>query len=189
MTSRRLLIWLPLLLVLLLAAAFAIALDRPDAGSEIARADAGLIDLPLPVFDITGSDAPALTGLANTDIQVGPSGLALVNFYASWCAPCRIEHPYLMRLARDGEVALYGIAYRDKPEDSARYLSEFGNPFIRTGLDPKGEASLGFGITGVPETFVIDANRRIRFRLQGPVTAVQFEVLRGVFDQLTAEAG
>ena len=185
MTGKRLLIWLPLLFVLLLAAAFAIALNRPD--SAPATAEPALLDQPLPQFNTAGDEtADFLTGLAHDDITPGPSGLALVNFYASWCAPCRIEHPYLLRLARDGQVAVYGIAYRDKVADTAGYLEEFGNPFAMTGLDPKGEAALAFGITGVPETFVIDADGRIRFRIQGPISATQFDTLQEVFERLQA---
>lgn len=95
--------------------------------------------------------------------------LKLVNFWASWCAPCRIEHPNLSALAAEG-VPVYGVNYKDRPEAATGFLAELGNPYLGTGADPKGRTGLEWGVYGVPETFVVDGGGRILFRFAGPVT-------------------
>jgi cytochrome c biogenesis protein CcmG/thiol:disulfide interchange protein DsbE len=103
----------------------------------------------------------------------------LVNFFASWCAPCRVEHPILMRLAAQDHVALYGIDYKDRPEDAKRILAQLGDPYHAVGLDPDGTTGIDFGVYGVPETYVIDKTGQIRKRFVGPLTeqALQQELL------------
>ncbi len=93
----------------------------------------------------------------------------LINLYASWCAPCRMEHPLLMRLAADGAPIL-GVAYKDRPEDARGFLAELGDPFVASGLDPDGAFGLELGVAGVPETFVIGADGRIAAVHRGPLT-------------------
>ena len=194
MIARRLFVWLPLVLALVLAVVFVIALNRPNQAPTIATMAVDLTNLPVPAFALDGAPdalphAGEVTGLTDQDVAVGENGLALVNFFASWCAPCRIEHPFLMRLAREGEVALYGIAYRDTAERASEYLVDAGNPFRQVGLDPDGDAALGFGITGMPETFLIDADGRIRLRIQGPVSGPQFDQLLETIALLEQETG
>ena len=122
--------------------------------------------LPSPLI---GRQPPAFAvkGLASTDIR----GPALVNLFASWCAPCRAEHPILMRLAKEEGLRIYGIAYKDKPKDAARFLAELGNPFVRVGHDPDGRAAIEWGVTGVPETFAINRAGIVAFKHAGPLTA------------------
>ena len=91
----------------------------------------------------------------------------LVNFFASWCVPCRVEHPQIAELAT--QVPVYGIDHKDKPEDAARFLDELGDPYAAIGADP-GRTGIDWGITGVPETFVIDAEGTVAFRYAGPIT-------------------
>ena len=86
----------------------------------------------------------------------------MINFFASWCVPCRVEHPVLMRLAQQDHMPLYGIAYKDKPADSSRLLANFGDPYRQVGVDRTGGSALNFGVYGVPETYVIDSNGVIR---------------------------
>src|SRR5262249_30811271 len=93
----------------------------------------------------------------------------LVNFFASWCAPCRVEHATLAGLAASG-VPIYGIAYKDKPENAQRFLGELGDPYQRLGLDLDGRVAIDFGVYRVPETFILDQTGRIRFRYPGAVT-------------------
>jgi cytochrome c biogenesis protein CcmG/thiol:disulfide interchange protein DsbE len=102
-----------------------------------------------------------------------------VNFFASWCVPCRVEHPILMRLAAEEHVALYGIDYKDRPEDARRILAQLGDPYRAIGLDPDGITGINFGVYGVPETYVIDKTGQIRKRFVGPLTgeALQQELL------------
>jgi cytochrome c biogenesis protein CcmG/thiol:disulfide interchange protein DsbE len=95
----------------------------------------------------------------------------VINFFASWCVPCRVEHPVLMRLAEQNHLPLYGIAYKDKPADSTRLLATFGDPYRQVGIDQDGRVGLNFGVYGVPETYVIDSSGVIRRRFVGPLTA------------------
>lgn len=93
----------------------------------------------------------------------------LVNFFASWCVPCRAEHDNLMALAREYGVAIVGVAYKDRHTDALEFLDELGDPFARTVLDRNGRLAIDFGVTGVPETFVVDAKGIITYRHWGPV--------------------
>ena len=93
----------------------------------------------------------------------------LVNYWASWCAPCRVEHPHLTRLAEEG-VSIYGINYKDSPENALSFLSELGDPYLGIGVDASGRVALDWGLYGVPETYVIDGRGRIVLRHAGPVT-------------------
>ncbi len=95
--------------------------------------------------------------------------MKLVNFWASWCGPCRAEHPSLARLAAEG-VPIYGINYKDEPEKALGFLGELGNPYAGIGADPAGRTAIDWGLYGVPETFVIDGEGRILLRFAGPIT-------------------
>ncbi len=91
----------------------------------------------------------------------------VVNFWASWCVPCIVEHPQLMRLKRDG-VPVFGINYKDKPADAAAFLARHGDPFARLGRDEPGRVAIDWGVYGVPETYLIDRQGIIRWRYAGP---------------------
>jgi DsbE subfamily thiol:disulfide oxidoreductase len=95
--------------------------------------------------------------------------VTLVNFFASWCVPCRAEHPMLGELANAG-VVVVGINYKDKPGNAKAFLGELGNPYRVVAMDRDGRAGADFGVYGVPETYLIDKNGVIRFRLAGPLT-------------------
>lgn len=126
-----------------------------------------LIDKPVPRFSI-----PSLTpgGPAMDDrLLSSAGGPILVNVFASWCAPCRIEHAELMRLAAKG-VPIYGINYKDRPAAGRAYLQQTGNPYRATGADLDGRVAMEWGVYGVPETFVIDGHGRIIFKHVGPLT-------------------
>jgi cytochrome c biogenesis protein CcmG/thiol:disulfide interchange protein DsbE len=97
-------------------------------------------------------------------------GVTLVNFFASWCAPCREEQPALMALARQPGVILDGIAYKDKPVDSRNFLARIGNPYRRVAVDRDGTTAINFGVYGVPETYVVDGTGHIRYRHVGPLS-------------------
>jgi cytochrome c biogenesis protein CcmG/thiol:disulfide interchange protein DsbE len=112
-------------------------------------------------------------GFSGDDLRQGH--VTVVNVFASWCAPCRQEHPSLMSLARDGQlresgVRLAGLAYKDDPENSRRFLLEGGNPFERIGVDRAGRVAIDFGVYGVPETFVIRGDGTIAYKFVGPLT-------------------
>ena len=159
---RRLLFVLPLLLVAVIGLGLGYGLTR-DA-SELPSV---LIDQPMPGFDLAALDGVETPGFATRDLG---GEVALVNVFASWCAPCRVEHPVLTRLAETRGIPLYGINYKDEATDAAGWLAELGNPYRRIGVDPEGRTGIELGLTGVPETYVVDAEGRIRYRHAGPIT-------------------
>ena len=159
----RLLYLVPLLLFLVLAEYFFVSL-RP--GHDVQELPSAMIEKPAPQFDLAslGNDKP----LTLDELKGRP---VVINFFASWCVPCRIEHPVLMRLSEQDHLPLYGIAYKDKPADSANLLATFGDPYRQVGIDGDGRTGLDFGVYGVPETYVLDSAGRIRKRFVGPLTA------------------
>ena len=159
---RRLLYLLPIVLFAAVAGYFALALS---SGRDPQLLPSVMIDKPAPEFALAGLDNGAGLKLDALKGQV-----VLVNFFASWCEPCRDEHAVLMRLAKDGNVALYGIAYKDKPADTTRFLKQLGDPYRSIGLDETGRTAIDFGVYGVPETYVIDKEGRIRLRHVGPLS-------------------
>jgi len=123
-----------------------------------------------------GQEAPAIEIVALggapmfDDAAMRDGTVKLVNFWASWCAPCRIEHPNLEALAAQG-ITLYGVNYKDKPENAIRFLEDVGNPYTAIGADSKGRMALNWGVYGVPETYIIDGDGVIVLRFAGPITA------------------
>jgi cytochrome c biogenesis protein CcmG, thiol:disulfide interchange protein DsbE len=160
---KRIFFILPLALFAVLVGYFMISL-RP--GHDIHELPSAMIEKPAPAFDIPGLNQGQPLTLAGLKGHV-----VVVNFFASWCVPCRIEHPLLLRLAQQDHLPLYGIAYKDKPADINRLLTTFGDPYRHIGMDQEGRVGLDFGVYGVPETYVIDANGIIRKRFVGPLTS------------------
>jgi cytochrome c biogenesis protein CcmG/thiol:disulfide interchange protein DsbE len=158
---RRLVFLAPLALFLGLAAWFGAALL---SGRDPRELPSALIDRPAPAFDL----ASLADGRLSSESLRGQ--VTVVNFFASWCAPCRVEHPVLLRLARQEKIRVIGIAYKDRPEDSRRFLAELGDPYLATGIDRDGRTGIDFGLYGVPETYVIDKAGHIRKRIVGPVS-------------------
>lgn len=122
-----------------------------------------------------GRAAPQLDLVALADLppveaaMLTAPGVKLVNFWASWCAPCRVEHPTLQALADEG-VPIYGVNYKDDPGNAQDFLAELGNPYVGTSADPQGRTARDWGVYGVPETFVIDGDGKVVLRFAGPVT-------------------
>ena len=167
--SRRInpLLALPPLLFLLFAAVAYFGLRRENA-EELPSA---LIGKPAPSLAALQpfGDAPP-----PTNAELTAPGVKLVNFWASWCAPCRAEHPVLREIGATG-IPILGINYKDQPENAAKFLAELGDPFTRIGADGTGRAALDWGIYGVPETFVVGADGTILLRYPGPLTREVFE--------------
>ena len=140
---------------------------------------------------LLGQPAAAVEVSALGDLPAfGQSDLAdgrvkIVNFWASWCAPCRAEHPNLMRLKAEG-LPIYGVNYKDKPEAATAFLQELGNPFERIGADATGRMGINWGLYGVPETFVIDGTGKVLLRFPGPLTE---RVLQDTIRPALAAAG
>jgi cytochrome c biogenesis protein CcmG/thiol:disulfide interchange protein DsbE len=164
---RRVLFLVPVALFAIVAGYFAYSL-RPDHDPR--RLPSALLNRPAPDFSLPRLGVEGM--LTNADLA---GQVTVINVFASWCAPCRIEHPVLTRLARDRAVRLIGIAYKDKPEDSTRFLAELGDPYRAVGVDREGRAGIDFGVYGVPETYVLDREGRIRLRFVGPLSARQAE--------------
>ena len=125
---------------------------------------------PAPAFEVAPIDGKTLL---SQDMLSEP-GVKLVNFWASWCAPCRVEHPNLMALADEG-LAVLGVNYKDDETRARAFLAELGDPYEAVGADPKGRAAIEWGVYGVPETFVVDGNGQVILRFAGPVTDVILE--------------
>ena len=169
--------FLPLTIVFAVSVLFAIYLWQiGPGGKDISTLPSAMIDKPVPEFDLAPIEGRKL-GLKSGDLK---SGLSLVNVWASWCPPCRVDHPFLMELAEKG-VTIYGINYRDKPADALRFLRNLGDPYKRIGADTTGRVSIEWGIYGYPETFLVDQTGRIRYRHVGPISS---EVIENVFDSL-----
>ena len=101
-------------------------------------------------------------------------GVKLVNFWASWCAPCRVEHPTLDALAEEG-IEIHGVNYKDDPDNALAFLNELGDPYVDIGTDREGRTARDWGVYGVPETFVIDGDGRVILRFAGPITERSLE--------------
>ena len=141
---------------------------------EPSNIPSALIGRPVPDFTLPPvaglvRDGKPVPGFAAGDLRQGQ--VSLVNTWASWCAPCRQEHPLLMELAQRSDLRLVGINQKDDPENAARFLGTLGLPFVAVGADSNGRVSLDWGVYGVPETFVVDGNGIIRFKWIGPLTA------------------
>jgi len=170
MPSKILIYLVPVLALLIVAGGFLWRLDPERDPSEIPGA---LIADPIPDFalpPLEGSDVP---GFASADLRTGE--VVLVNVFASWCYPCRVEHPFLMHLSREQSTPIYGINYKDKPSDALNWLADQGNPYIAIGADESGRVSIDWGIGGVPETLVIDRGGAIRYRHVGPLSSSVLE--------------
>ncbi len=125
-----------------------------------------LIGKPVPHLSLPPVKGRSL-GSSDADLQ---GEVSLVNVFASWCVACREEHPLLLKLKSDGVVPIHGLNYKDAPDDAARWLNTFGDPYTRTSADLNGRVGIDWGVYGVPETFVIGKDGRIAYKHIGPLT-------------------
>jgi cytochrome c biogenesis protein CcmG, thiol:disulfide interchange protein DsbE len=164
---------LPLVVVIALVVLFIKVLGiRAQPGGGPSELPSPLIGKLVPEFSLPGipnvlGDYGPATGLSSAGLKTGKA--SLLNFWASWCVPCVAEHDQLIALNQKG-IPVYGINYKNKQEDARRFLSNHGNPFRSIGADTEGLVGIDFGVTGVPETFVIDGSGRVAYRYQGPIT-------------------
>jgi cytochrome c biogenesis protein CcmG, thiol:disulfide interchange protein DsbE len=160
--ARNLLLLVPPLVFLVFGAIAYVGLRRENPNelpsALVGRAAPGLAQT-VPLRD----DPPP------TEADLRAPGVKLVNFWASWCGPCRIEHPVLTGLAGEG-VPVIGINYKDDPAKALGFLEELGDPYARIGADLTGRTGLDWGIYGVPETFVIDGEGKVLLRFPGPLS-------------------
>ncbi|MBK1868721.1 DsbE family thiol:disulfide interchange protein [Taklimakanibacter albus] len=158
--------WLTLLPVAVFAL-LAVLFYRGLSGNP-ADVPSVLINKPVPSFTLSPIAGLDLPGLADGDLKKGE--VTLVNVWASWCVPCREEHPLLMELASRGDLRVVGINYKDDPENARRFLVTLGIPFTAVGADPNGRAAVDWGVYGVPESFLVDGTGTIRMKWIGPLT-------------------
>jgi cytochrome c biogenesis protein CcmG/thiol:disulfide interchange protein DsbE len=167
MASIRPAFMFPVAIFILLAAIFGIYLYQVGIGGKvISDLPSALIDKPAPTFNLPPIDGDG-EGFSSTQLA---GKVSLVNVWASWCPPCRVEHPLLMRLSQEG-VTIYGINYKDPPTAARAFLKQLGNPFKSIGADRTGRSAIDWGVYGYPETFVIDRTGHIRYRHVGPISA------------------
>jgi cytochrome c biogenesis protein CcmG/thiol:disulfide interchange protein DsbE len=154
---------------LALAALFFIRLGGGDPSripSALLGRDAPAIDLP-PLAGLMRNGQP-VPGISNAAFK---GAVTVVNVWASWCAPCHAEAPFIEQLSKDARIKLVGINYKDSPDNARRFLNRYGNPFAATGVDDNGRTAIDWGVYGVPETFLIGRDGRVAYKLVGPITA------------------
>jgi cytochrome c biogenesis protein CcmG/thiol:disulfide interchange protein DsbE len=170
MTARGILIAIIPVAFAALAILFYQALLR---GGDPSTVPSALIGRPVPEFalppveGLAGTAGP-LPGLAASDLRQGK--ISVVNVWASWCGPCRTEHPFLMDLSARDDIVVTAINYKDEPENARRFLGLLGNPFAAVGSDRDGRTAVNWGVYGVPETFIVDGQGTIRYKHVGALT-------------------
>jgi len=173
----RLIFVLPGLVFLGLVVLFGVQLI---SGRNPADVPSVLIDKPVPAFSLAPleglmADGKPVPGFSSEDLK---GRVTLVNVWASWCAPCRQEHPLLVELARDPSIRVVGINQRDNPDNARRFLGALGNPYSAVGVDPNGRASIDWGVYGVPETFIVGPDGTIRHKHIGPLPPENFSAFK-----------
>lgn len=164
-------IWLALIPLVVFLALSALFLSR--LGKDAAQIPSALIGKQVPKFSL-----PQLAGLSAPgfdDGELRKGGVTLVNIFASWCGPCRDEHPQLVALASDATlkargVRIFGLNYKDSPANAKRFLESLGNPYSHIGVDSAGRAAIDWGVYGVPETFVVKGDGTIAYKFIGPIS-------------------
>lgn len=180
---------LPLAVFIALALIFWTQLN---SGRDISEIPSALIGTKAPWRDLDplagatkdGAPVPALT------TQTARGKLTLVNFWASWCVPCRQEHPVILQLSKDPRITVVGVNYKDGAENALRFLGELGNPFSAIGLDPAGRMAIDWGVYGIPESYLVDQTGKIVYKKVGPfdATSIQNELMPAVEKALAGKS-
>ena len=125
-----------------------------------------LIDQKVPLFETTSllNDEPFIF-----EKELGKETI-LVNFFASWCIPCQLEHPYINQLSKEKNIKIIGVNYKDNSQKAIQWLNELGNPYSKVAVDLNGLVGINWGVYGIPETFIVNKNNIIKYRLAGPIT-------------------
>lgn len=162
--GSRWIVFTPLLVFAALAAVF---LAMLLSGRDASTIPSALIGKPVPPTSLPPLHASASIGLETAEFS---GQVTLVNVWASWCGPCRQEHPVLMALSQDGRFVIAGLNYKDKPENARSFLAELGDPYDAIGVDGSGRTAIHWGVYGVPETFLVGRDGTIRYKHVGPLT-------------------
>jgi cytochrome c biogenesis protein CcmG/thiol:disulfide interchange protein DsbE len=177
---KRIVFVLPLLVFIGVVAAFVLGLGRDPS-----KLPSMLIGKPLPQFSLPPV-RDGDQGLSSADLH--GRGPRLLNVFASWCVSCRIEHPVLLEMKAQG-IVIDGLDWKDEAAAGARYLADNGNPYSRAGNDKSGRTGIDLGVTGVPETFVVDREGRVRFKEVGPIGPDDYkETIKPLLEKLGARS-
>lgn len=166
-SAKRLVFLLPVAVFAVLAVYFAIGLTKDPRILESVLINTPVTDFKLP--PIKGRPNPGREwGLESADFK---GDVALLNVFGSWCVACQVEHPFLLKLKRDTDVPLHGIDWREEsPDAGPNWLKKYGDPYVLIGDDPVSKGAIAFGVSGAPETFVVDKQGVIRYKHIGPMT-------------------
>jgi cytochrome c biogenesis protein CcmG/thiol:disulfide interchange protein DsbE len=177
---RRILLFVPLLIAIVLGLFFwkGLSLDPRELPSA-------LIDKPFPEFSLASLNDPERI-LGRTDLIGEP---ALVNVWATWCPSCKVEHPQLMKIARNEGVPIFGINYKDDREQAKSWLRQYQNPYTLNIFDEEGRLGFDLGVYGAPETYIVDAEGVIRYRHAGPVDIATWNTMRTLIQKIRDEQG
>lgn len=176
--NKRLLFLLPLVVFLVLAGYFAVGLTKDPR-----KLPNMLAGKPVPEFKLPPIKGRDDKGFASTDLL---GQVSLVNIFGSWCVACQIEHPFLMELKTIGAVPIHGIDWREENREAGpAWLKKKGDPYDLVGDDPRSKAAIAFGVTGAPETFLVDQKGVVRYKLVGPMNAkIWNETIKPLVDKL-----
>jgi cytochrome c biogenesis protein CcmG/thiol:disulfide interchange protein DsbE len=186
--KARLKLFLPLVGFVLVAAFFYTMINRIQEGEYNPQdLPSALINRPFPAFSLPSLPSSAQQLLSEKDLL---GQIALVNVWATWCPSFHIEHPFLNQLAAERGVVIYGVNYKDQERLAQQWLEQKGNPYRLNIFDQTGGLGLDMGVTGAPETYVIDHRGFVRMRYQGPLNeTVWQQKFKPMVDQLKAEQG
>ena len=182
---QRLKLFLPLVVFAAVAAFFFVMMNRIDSGEYNPKSmPSALLNKPFPEFSLSQLEQPGNT--LHRELVLGK--IAIVNVWATWCPGCHIEHPYLNVLARERNVIIFGVNYKDQAPAALKWLADKGNPYQFNIFDPLGDLVMDLGVTGAPETYLIDHRGFIRYRYQGPLNeAVWSQRFMPLIEQLERE--
>ncbi len=141
-----------------------------------------LVDKPFPAFSL-----PTLLSGDMKNESTLKGDVHLVNVWGTWCISCKVEHPFLVKLAEQG-VRIIGVNYKDENDAARKWLNDLGNPYVYSVDDEDGVLSMDLGVTGAPETFFVDANGVIRYKHQGPITQGNWAPLEKIWSGLVNES-
>lgn len=182
---QRLKLFLPLIIFALVAGFFFSTIKRIGEGDYDPNAlPSALLNRPFPTFSLPRLNDPEQQS-SRQDLL---GTISLVNVWATWCPSCHVEHAYLNHLASDKGVTIFGVNYKDDADKARRYLQTKGNPYRLSILDQQGRLGLDMGVTGAPETYVLDHRGFVRMRYQGPLSeSVWQQKFQPLLDQLYRE--
>jgi cytochrome c biogenesis protein CcmG/thiol:disulfide interchange protein DsbE len=158
--------------------------DQDFHGKDVAEIPSALIGTKAPALNLAPLDGANLPALTDAAVK---GKLTLVNVFASWCIPCRDEHPVLKELAKDGRLNIVAINYKDKNENALRFLGELGNPYHAIGIDPNGKAAIDWGVYGIPESYLVAPDGTILYKRVGPFDDISLK--EGLFPAMEKALG